>query len=119
MDINNLDPLSKYPQINSPIAYRIAYMTWCIQNNDLGHILFNDLKAIVAIESAYIQFGSAEWFWERCVNSYILQIGPERSKDEDRSKVSREEGSILERVRVRFFKELEKVIFKHQNLIDK
>lgn len=32
--------------------------------------------AITAIEPDYLQFGSADWFWERWLNSYALQVEP-------------------------------------------
>lgn len=117
MNPKMVDPLSKYQDIRSVVDYRIAYMAWGIQNNERGRILFNDLRAIIAVEPAYIQFGSAEWFWERCVNSYILQVEPERSKDKDQIDVCVKEGLHLEKIRDQFFYELEKVIQKHDQLI--
>jgi len=116
LDPKSMDPISKYHGIESIVDYRIAYMAWCIQNNERGRVLFADLKAITAIEPTYIQFGSAEWFWARYVNSYILQVEPERSKDKDQIDVSVNEGLYIEKIREQFFHELEKVLQKHNRL---
>ena len=115
----NVEPISKYQNIKSIANYRIAYMAWCIQNNELGRILFDDLKTITEVEPAFIQFGSAEWFWERYVNSYVLQVEPESSKNKDSINVSVKEGLYIEKIRDQFFIELEKVIQKHQRSLRK
>ncbi|MEX2720627.1 MAG: hypothetical protein Q6362_004310 [Candidatus Wukongarchaeota archaeon] len=103
----------------SKVEYRIAYMAFCFQNNELGRKLFDDLKAIIEIDLAYIQFGSTEWFWERCLNSYVLQVEPERSKTEDRVYVDMKEALHIEELRNKFFVELKKILQKHQQLVRK
>ncbi|MCK5031508.1 MAG: hypothetical protein KAR64_08585 [Thermoplasmatales archaeon] len=72
----NLEPLSNFDK-SLTIEYRIAYIAICIQNNNLGKQLLQDLKKITKINPEYIQFGCAEWFWRRQVNSYALQVTPE------------------------------------------
>jgi len=113
-DPNNIEPLSNYQEEISKVDYRIAYIAFCLQNNELGRKLFEELKAVIEIDPAYVQFGSAEWFWERCVNSYVLQVEPERSKTKDRIYVSMKEALHIEKVRNRFFLEIKKIIQKHQ-----
>lgn len=115
----NVKPLSNYQDETSKAEYRIAYMAFCLQNNKLGRKLFDDLKAIAEIDPAYIQFGSAEWFWERCLNSYVLQVEPERSKTEDRVYVDMKEALHIEELRNKFFVELKKILQKHQQLVRK
>ena len=118
-DPNNVEPLSNYQDEISKVDYRIAYMAFCLQNNDLGRKLFDDLKAVIEINPAYVQFGSAEWFWERYVNSYVLQVEPERDKTKDRVYVRMKEALHIEKVRNEFFIEIQKIIQKHQKLTRK
>jgi len=101
----NTEPLSNFDK-SSSIEYRIAYIALCVQNNDLGKQLLQDLEKITEIEPEYIQFGSAEWFWRRQVNSYALQVEPERYKTEDRCRLSIQEALYVEKVRNHVFGEL-------------
>ncbi len=98
----NTEPLSNFDK-SSSIEYRIAYIALCVQNNDLGKQLLQDLGKITEIEPEYIQFGSAEWFWRRQVNSYALQVEPERYKTEDRCRLSIQEALYVEKVRNHVF----------------
>jgi hypothetical protein len=107
----NVEPLSLSDfDKSSSIEYRIAYIALCIQNNDLGKQLLHDLKKITKIDPEYIQFGSADWFWRRQVNSYALQVEPERYKTEDQCRLSVQEALYVEKVRTQVFKELEKMV---------
>ncbi len=101
----NTEPLSNFDK-SSSIEYRIAYTALCVQNNDLRKQLLKDLEKITEIEPEYIQFGSAEWFWRRQVNSYVLQVEPERYKTEDRCRLSIQEALYVEKVRNHVFGEL-------------
>ena len=94
----------------SRVEYKIAYVALCLQNDDSGKALFQDLSGLVSIDPEYIQFGCAEWFWERQVNSYVLQVEPERFKTKDRIVVDYQEALHIERVRNEFFSELGRVI---------
>ena len=98
----NTEPLSNFDK-SSSIEYRIAYIALCVQNNDLGKQLLQDLGKITEIEPEYIQIGSAEWFWRRQVNSYALQVEPERYKTEDRCRLSIQEALYVEKVRNHVF----------------
>jgi hypothetical protein len=108
-DKNNLDPLPEHGDLRV-ITYRIAYLAWCIQDSPPGRALLSDLAAIAELDSAYIQFGCAEWFWTRQVNSYILQVEPQRFKDQDVVQVDATEARRIEQVRGRFFEALGKLI---------
>ncbi|MDY7041895.1 MAG: hypothetical protein SVX38_13645 [Chloroflexota bacterium] len=88
------------------VEYRIAYIALCLQDSDSGRALFQDLRAIASLNPKDIQFGCAEWFWERQVNSYALQVEPERYKTKDRIVVSYQEALHIERIRNEFFGEL-------------
>ena len=107
-DPHNLDPLpSTY--ISGKIEYRIAYIAVCIDFGKDGKILFEKLKAIGALDENYVQFGCADWFWERQVNSFVLQVEPERYKHDDKINIFYEEALHLEKVRNKFFKKLKNV----------
>lgn len=94
----------------SRVEYKIAYVALCLQDNDLGRALFQHLRGLVFIDPETVQFGCAEWFWGRQVNSYVLQVEPERFKTQDRIVVGYREALHIEQVRNEFFNELGRVI---------
>ena len=117
-DSKNVEQLSNYNE-SSMVDYRIAYIAFCIQNNDLGRKLYQDLKAITKIDPDYIQFGSADWFWQRNVNIYALQVEPDRYKTKDEISVSISEALHLEKARDQMFERLKKILQEHQQLVSK
>lgn len=92
------------------VDYRIAYIALCIENSSSGKRLFEDCRRIPATDPEYIQFGCAEWFWERQVNSYALQVEPKRHMTKDKVRVGYQEALHIERVRNRFFDRLNKLL---------
>jgi len=92
------------------VEYRIAYIALCLQNSDSGRALFQDLSGLASTNPKYIQFGCAEWFWGRQVNSYALQVEPERYKTKDRIVVGYREALHIEKVRNEFFSDLGRII---------
>lgn len=111
----NLNPLPKDPGLETSVEYRIAYLALCLQDNSLGRSLFWDLGDITQLDPHYIQFGSAEWFWRRCINSYVLQVELERHKHKDKAIISMEEALQVEELRDRVFKELKRILAEHLN----
>jgi hypothetical protein len=101
-DSHNTSPLPTSP-IPGEIEYRIAYIALCLQNNENGETLFAKLKEIRSIDKQYIQFGCADWFWDQQVNSYALQVEPERFKYHDKIDIEYEEALHIEDVRNSFF----------------
>jgi len=112
-DANNIESLSKYSSEKMDVLYRIAYVAFCIQNNEPGKLLFEDLKFLVKIDPRYVQFGSPDWFWDQCVNSFALQVSPERRRYEDNFNIDMEEALYIENVRDRFFQKISDLIEKH------
>ena len=108
-NLKNFEPLSDSNNISN-VEYRIAYLSLCIENSDSGKVLFHNLRKIPEIDKEYIQFGCAEWFWKRQVNSYALQVEPERYKTKDRMYISYQEALHIEKIRNEFFSELKKAI---------
>jgi hypothetical protein len=111
---NNLDPLPVAKTITR-VEYRIAYIAFCIDNSDSGRKLFDDLKEITAIDPENIQFCCAEWFWKRQVNSYALQVEPDRFKHKDQTILDYREALKIEIIRNEFFVQLEELLQKHQD----
>lgn len=99
---HNLDPLPQKPA-DSKVLYRIAYIAFCIESSNAGRDLFASLQTIAARVPRYIQFCCAQWFWQKQVNSYALQVEPERFKRRDRILVDYAEALRLERARDVFF----------------
>ena len=110
----NIEPLPISDSITI-VDYRIAYIALCIQNSDSGRLFFNDLRKIPEIDPEYIQFGCAEWFWKRQVNSYALQVEPERYMTKDRISVNYKEALHIEKIRNEFLGKLKKIFHKLLN----
>ena len=104
----NLEPLPRSDYI-SKVEYRIAYIALCIQDNKQGRLLLQKLKKIPAIDPDYVQFGCGDWFWQKQVNSYALQVEPERFKRKDEITVNYQQALHIEKVRNEFFRRLEKM----------
>jgi len=104
----NIEPLPSLDN-NPNVEYRIAYIALCIQNNQQGKTLLQKLKKIPAIDPKYVQFCCADWFWKRQVNSYALQVEPERYKTKDKITVNFQEALHIEKVRNEFFIRLKKM----------
>jgi hypothetical protein len=62
------------------------------------------------IDPIYIQFGCAEWFWERYPNSYVLQVEPERHMLKDACIIDHQEAIYIEKIRNAFYKRLKALI---------
>lgn len=108
---HNLEPL---PISNSiaRVAYRIAYIAFCIKNNVSGKGLLQALKEMTAIDPENIQFCCAEWFWKKQVNSYALQVVPNRFKHKDRAILDYREALHIEKIRNEFFVRLRESLQK-------
>jgi hypothetical protein len=104
-----LCPLPTDP-ILGEIDYRIAYLALCLANNHPGRALFDALAVIPSLDPDYIQFGSADWFWERHLNSYALQVEPARLMYKDHGNVDYEEALHLEKLRGLFFAEIRSLL---------
>ncbi|MFC1824364.1 hypothetical protein ACFL9T_16770 [Thermodesulfobacteriota bacterium] len=104
-DPMNIEPLPASDSITT-VEYKIAYIALCIENCNPGKDFFQDLKKVPMINPEYIQFGCADWFWERQANSYALQVEPERNSTEDRIRLNYQEALEIEKVRNRFFAEI-------------
>jgi hypothetical protein len=106
--VNNFDPLPATGNI-SKVEYRIAYIAFCVDNNDSGRNILNNLKEITAIDKENIQFCCAEWFWARQVNSYALQVEPDRFKCRDKAIIDIKEALKIEYIRNEFFAKIEEL----------
>ncbi|MGA9291668.1 MAG: hypothetical protein WBV81_03705 [Ignavibacteriaceae bacterium] len=110
----NTNPLPKINN-NINIDYRIAYLAICVKENQDGKSFLTNLTKLTLIDPGYIQFGCAEWFWERQLNSFILQVEPQRFKEKDRITIDYKEARYIEKTRIQFFAKLDKFV---ENLIN-
>lgn len=108
-DPNNVDPLPEKGG-NGKVKYRIAYIAVCVEDSDRGRRLLDDLSDFPAIDPEYVQFGCAGWFRERQVNTYVLQVEPERHATKDTATVSYGEALHIEKVRNEFFERLARLV---------
>ena len=111
---NNQYNIKPLPIINKNISinYRIAYIAICIRDNREGKTFLKNLTSLTLINPEYVQLGSAEWFWQRQINSFVLQVEPERFIDKDRVTVDYKEALSIEKVRNQFFIKLNEIIEK-------
>jgi hypothetical protein len=110
-DLHGIDPLPETP-IPTPVEYRIAYIAFAIDNSDAGHRFQDALGEVVVIDQANIQFCSADWFWERQVNTYALQVEPDRFKHQDTAVLDYAEARQVEAVRNRFFDHIKQIAWE-------
>ena len=108
-DPNNLEPIQPSDTIAN-VEYRIAYIAFCIENSTSGSVLLEALKRITTIDPVHIQFCCAEWFWNRQVNSYALQVEPDRFKHKDTAVVDFKEALYIEKIQNEFFIRLYKLL---------
>ena len=84
--------------------YRIAYVAFCVDASPDGKRLLNMLRDIPSrVDRDNVQFGCAQWFRDRCVNSYVLQIQPSGRADVDSLTVTRREALRIQSARNRFW----------------
>ena len=110
-DPHNLESLPIKDSI-AKVEYRIAYIGFCIENSTSGRGLFEALKEITGIDPENVQFCCAEWFWKKQVNSYALQVEPERFKRKDKAILDYKEALHIEKTRNEFFVRLEELLKK-------
>lgn len=110
-DPKNIEPLPVVNGIES-VEYRIAYLAICIEDSIFGKELFDSLADIPSIDPQYIQFGSADWFWERQLNTYALQVEPLRYMTQDKCRLDYKEALHVENIRNQFFEQLTMLLRK-------
>jgi hypothetical protein len=109
----NLEPLPLVNDIET-VEYRIAYLAICIEDSIPGKELFDNLAEVPSVDPEHIQFGSADWFWERQLNSYVLQVEPDKHMTWDKCRIDYGEALHVEKIRNQFFKELTTLLRKRQ-----
>jgi hypothetical protein len=103
-DPHNLEPIARGH--SGMVRYRIAYIAFCLENSPRGRALRKALARIPAIAPGYIQFGSADWFWEQWANSYALQVEPVAHRLRDEALLESGEALHTQGVRDLFFQEI-------------
>jgi hypothetical protein len=110
---NQRDPYGVFklpPRGSGDVEYRVAYLALCLDTGEEGRSLFQELEAVPAIDPETVQFGCALWYWERQVNSYVVQVAPHRHRNEDRFWIDYREALHIQDVRDRFFEHLEQIV---------
>ncbi len=97
------------------VEYRIAYIAFCIENSESGKKFLEALKEIPVIDPENIQFCCADWFWKRQVNSYALQVEPDRFKHKDTAILDYSEALHIEKIRNEFYVRLQELIQKQHD----
>ncbi|MFC2084699.1 hypothetical protein ACFLS9_06555 [Bacteroidota bacterium] len=113
-DHRNLDPLPKVKK-STNVVYRIAYLALCLEENIPGEKLLQQLENTTLINPEYIQFGCADWFWKKQVNSYALQVAPKKFMFEDKFTINFQQALIIEKIKKTLFTELGKILWEMIN----
>ncbi len=100
-DPHNFEPIPL--GFSGPVTYRIAYIAFCLENSRRGQALRQSLARLPAVDPDYVQFGSADWFWDRWMNSYALQVEPKAHMLKDEAILGSAEALHTQAVRDRFF----------------
>jgi hypothetical protein len=107
-DDHSLAPLPA--GFSGTVRYRIAYVAFCVDTDDRGRAFLERLSRVPESDPAYVQFGSADWFWDQWLNSYTLQVEPAAHRLKDQAALSAGEAMQTQRARDRFFDELRRVL---------
>ena len=91
------------PRYDGQVKYRIAYVAFCLENSPRGRAFRESLELVPSLDPDYVQFGSADWFWERYPNSYALQVEPVRHMTKDYVVIEHSEALYIEEIRDLFF----------------
>ena len=113
-DSHNLERLPN--RVDGPITYRIAYLAICLEDSPSGRALYQSLSLFPRLDPDYVQFGSASWFWDQYLNSYVLQVEPHRFKFSDQAVIEHPEALHIEQIRDRFFIQLNELIERLLNI---
>jgi hypothetical protein len=113
-DPHNIEPLPDH-RIMTPVEYRIAYIAFCIENCKAGRFFRQTVEKITQLDPENIQFCSAEWFWERHVNTYALQVEPDRFKHQDCATLDDAEARHIEAVRNAVYHEIRRLNWDRLN----
>lgn len=114
-DLHNCEPLPITETITR-VKYRIAYIAFCIENSVAGRRMIRAMRKITAIDTENVQLCSAEWFWERQINSYALQVEPNRFKHKDKAIIGYKESLQIERIRNEFFVRIDELLINEMGL---
>ncbi len=109
----NLEPLAPYAATIPEVTWRIAYMAFCIENSRGGRAFCSALRELSTIDPRNIQFGCADWFWDQAVNSYVIQVSPERFMYQDRMVIPMNEALLVEHVRNVLYRQFHELIRAH------
>ena len=111
-DTHNLERLPR--KNDGRVKYRIAYVAFCLENSPPGWAFRESLELVPSLDPDYVQFGSADWFWERHPNSYVLQVEPVRHRTKDHIFIEHSEALHVEEIRDLFFVRLKELLEKYR-----
>jgi hypothetical protein len=101
----------------APVLYRIAYVAWCIDAGADGRRFRDDLRGLASGTPDLVQFGSATWFREWQVNSYVLQAEPERFAELDKTPLAYAEALRVQAARDEMFVRLSDLLDDHRRAL--
>ena len=110
---DNVEPLPAHDV--GTVTYRIAYVALCLQDSTQGRRLLSGLADVPLVDLEYVQFGSPDWFWNRNLNSFALQVEPGRFANFDQATIEYAEALHVQEIREQFFARLGSLVRSLQN----
>ena len=92
------------------VLYRVAYLALCVDDSPAGLDLLRDLRAVPSIAPEQVQFGCVDRFWDRQVNSFVLQVVPWAHRFVDDVLLSPAAAAEVEEARSWFFARLDDLV---------
>jgi len=92
------------------LEYRIAYLALCLRDDDQGRAFLEAFRGLRDVERMLVQVGSADWFWQRQVNSYVIQVSPRKHKRQDTMTLDGKQARKIAQVRVKLWRELAEMV---------
>jgi len=106
------------PMGKTPMEYRVAYVAICIRDDEHGRGLLDRIHELRDLDPKYIQVGSADWFWERQVNSYIIQVGPKRMRKHDAMTLDGKELRHVSHVRTQLWRRFAALVRRRRDMVE-
>lgn len=92
------------PMGKRSLQYRLAYVAFAISDDDRGRAFLEAVHDLRDLDPRYIQVGSADWFWDRQVNSFVIQIGPRKMRKVDFMDLDGKQVRHVSHVRTQLFR---------------
>ncbi len=100
------------PMGKKPMEYRLAYLAFCVSDDDRGRAFLERVRDLRDLDPKYIQVCSADWFWDQQVNSFAIQVSPKRMRKLDSMTLDGKEIRHVSHVRTQLWRRFSDAVKK-------